>query len=84
MELIVGCVTRMPEGYDDRYFNVEVIGTDLNDNRLSNDNGCNINLHYLIIDIQPMVDEIVDEVVYLIEKGSGDLLWELKEDGISE
>lgn len=73
MELIVGCVTRMPEGYTDRYFNVEVYGEDLDGNRL--EDGCNINLHYLIEDIQPMVAEIVDEVVYLVDGATGELLW---------
>lgn len=73
MELIVGCVTRMPDGYDDRYFNVEVIGDRLTD-------GCEINLHYLMEDIQPMVAEIVDEIVYLIEAYSGDLLWAKQEE----
>ena len=73
MELIVGCVTRMPEGYTDRYFNVEVYGEDLDGNRL--DKEYNINLYYLIEDIQCMVEEIVDEVVYLLDGTTCDLLW---------
>lgn len=78
MELTVGCRTNMPDGYDDRYFNIEVYGTDMDDNRLNEDDEQEINLHYLKEDIQGIAAEIVDDIVYLMDN-NGNMIWELVE-----
>jgi len=70
--IFVGCVTRLPEPHSDRYFNVEM---DVDEYPLKEQ------AKDLVDFIQPNTVNIVDEVVYVIDKISGLKVWEIEDNG---
>jgi len=74
MQILVGCVTRLPEPYDDRHFVMEMRGESLNENRI--DELKTINIHYLIEDMQPITPEIIDDVTFIMDAVTKEMLYD--------
>ncbi|RKX80506.1 MAG: hypothetical protein DRP58_13095 [Spirochaetes bacterium] len=72
-DIIVGCVTRLPNPLADRYFNME----------MSVDNYPTKEDRQELVDfLQPHINEIVDDVVYIIDTEWNMKIWEITDENI--
>ena len=64
IKLVIGCVTLLPEGYKNRYFNVEALSPSIPVERMDKSDA-----EDLVKEIQSETKEIVDEIMYVLADG---------------
>ena len=69
VEFFIGCKTEVPGVYDDMYFNIEVEAYEYPLQSQRND---------LAIFLNENTSEIIDDVVYIIDMYSGDIIWSVE------